>query len=207
MQVYCRLEFPQRITWLAVRPLLFCNLANMHCTVRLVLAEPKFVSYKRLDACICSICGLVVSLQCLVDRCHGFGYGSLNALARDGLRRRCLGSLGCIIAVPLFRGCLQSPWSHLVATVKSSKLFVAKWCANLPHPLHLYGGTLLQLAADYPLLHPGTQTAQNIGGSHRISGYGTGAGVSSEHARPTGWHVSSRVANQWQKGCTLLRIA
>jgi len=102
MQVYCRLEFPQRITWLAVRPLLFCNLANMHCTVRLVLAEPKFVSYKRLDACICSICGLVVSLQCLVDRCHGFGYGSLNALARDGLRRRCLGSLGhhCRAIIP-----------------------------------------------------------------------------------------------------------
>ena len=37
-----------------------------------------------------------------MDRCHGFGYGSLNALARDGLRRRCLGSLGhhCRAIIP-----------------------------------------------------------------------------------------------------------
>jgi len=54
MQVCCRLEFPRRVTWLAFRLLFFCHLANMHCSVRLVLALPKFVSYIRLDACICS---------------------------------------------------------------------------------------------------------------------------------------------------------
>jgi len=55
-----------------------------------------------------------------------------------------------------------------------------------------------------PLLHTVAQTAQNVGGSCQIGGYGSGAGGTPEYARPTGRHVSSRVACHWQKGCTIL---